>query len=61
VLDIRDPFRPREVAYFVPSPGAVTNNVEIDARGYVYIVDREGLGLHILALTGEARAAANLQ
>ena len=35
-----------------------TNNVEVDDRGYVYIVDRAGTGLHILELTGEARAAA---
>jgi len=35
-----------------------TNNVEVDSRGYIYIVDRGKLGLHILALTGEARRAA---
>jgi hypothetical protein len=37
-----------------------TNNVEVDDRGYVYIVDRANTGLHILELTGEARKAANL-
>jgi hypothetical protein len=37
-----------------------TNNVEIDDRGYIYIVDRAGTGLHILQLTGPARALANL-
>ena len=37
-----------------------TNNVETDARGYVYIVDRANTGLHILELTGEARAIAGL-
>ena len=58
-VDIRDPFRPREVAHFIPAGGAVTNNVEVDDRGLVYIVDRGGLGLHILELTGEARAIAN--
>ena len=36
-----------------------TNNVEVDDRGYVYIVDRANTGLHILQLTGEARKAAN--
>jgi len=37
-----------------------TNNVELDERGYVYIVDRANTGMHILQLTGEARRAANL-
>ena len=36
-----------------------TNNVEVDERGYVYIVDRANTGLHNLELTGEARKAAN--
>jgi len=36
-----------------------TNNVEVDDRGLVYIVDRANNGMHILALTGVARAAAN--
>lgn len=30
-----------------------TNNVEVDDRGYVYIVDRANTGLHILRPTGE--------
>jgi len=46
VLDVRD-------------PSIQTNNVEVDARGYVYIVDRANTGLHMLELTGEARKAAN--
>ena len=33
-----------------------TNNVEVDERGYIYIVDRSGTGMHILELTGDARA-----
>jgi hypothetical protein len=36
-----------------------TNNVEVDERGYIYIVDRANTGLHILELTGPARAIAN--
>jgi hypothetical protein len=36
-----------------------TNNVEVDDRGYIYIVDRANNGMHILELTGPARAAAN--
>ena len=38
-----------------------TNNVEVDDRGYIYIVDRANTGMHILELTGEARRVANLQ
>ena len=35
-----------------------TNNVEVDDRGYIYIVDRANTGMHILELTGAARAIA---
>ncbi|MGB8324714.1 MAG: hypothetical protein WCE52_17280 [Candidatus Acidiferrum sp.] len=31
-----------------------TNNVEVDDRGYIYIVDRAGTGLHILKLSRPA-------
>ena len=78
-LDIRDPYHPKEVGYFIPSITAATdkrcvtvdgkdrckvaiqtNNVETDERGYIYIVDRANTGLHILELTGAARAVAGL-
>jgi hypothetical protein len=36
-----------------------TNNVEVDDRGYIYIVDRANTGMHILQLTGDARKIAN--
>jgi hypothetical protein len=76
-IDVRDPFRPREVGYFIPAITESTdkrcikvdgqdrckvaiqsNNVEVDERGYIYVVDRANTGLHILDLTGEARAIA---
>ena len=37
-----------------------SNNVETDDRGYIYVVDRANTGMHILELTGEARAIAGL-
>jgi hypothetical protein len=84
-LDVRDPFSPKEIAYFIPgmtsntvvleTPAGQaaklpytdaatrraiqTNNVEVDERGYIYIVDRANTGMHILELTGPARALAN--
>jgi LVIVD repeat len=36
-----------------------TNNVEVDDRGYIYAVDRADTGMHILELSGAARAIAN--
>jgi hypothetical protein len=36
-----------------------TNNVEVDDRGFIYMTDRNKTGMHILELTGTARAVAN--
>ena len=85
-LDVRDPFSPKEVGYYLPATtrntvvletpasgqGAKlafteasqkrviqTNNVDVDDRGYIYIVDRANTGMHILELTGAARALAD--
>ncbi len=72
VFDIRDPFDPEEVAYFIPAPNEntilncnpsgsrcrvviQTNNVEVDDRGFIYLADRAGTGMHIVRLTGHAR------
>ncbi|HUG38788.1 MAG TPA: hypothetical protein VML54_17650 [Candidatus Limnocylindrales bacterium] len=33
-----------------------TNNVEVDDRGLIYLADRADTGLHIVELTGAARA-----
>ena len=76
-IDIRDPYSPKEVGYFIPAITEETdkrcikidgkdrckiaiqsNNVETDDRGYIYVVDRANTGMHILELTGEARAVA---
>ena len=37
-----------------------SNNVETDERGFIYVVDRANTGLHILEMTGPARAIAGL-
>jgi hypothetical protein len=80
VLDVRNPYQPKEVAYFIPPISKATtqrcrtvdgkrvcsnatiqsNNAETDDRGYIYLADRSNTGLHILELTGEARAIAGL-
>jgi hypothetical protein len=78
-IDVRDPYSPKEVGYFIPAITAATdkrcirvdgeqrckvaiqsNNVETDDRGHIYVVDRANTGMHILELTGEARAAVGL-
>lgn len=66
IWDIREPQAPREVGFYVPeanantdSDGYMTNNVEIDNRGYVYVVDRNGAGMEILDLTGCAKQIAD--
>jgi hypothetical protein len=38
-----------------------SNNVEVDDRGYIYVVDRADTGLHILELTGPARSVASFR
>src|SRR5229473_2095444 len=60
--DIREPQAPVEVGFYVPesnantSPdGYMTNNVEVDNRGYVVVVDRNGAGMDIIELHGKAK------
>ena len=57
-FDVSNPFRPEEVAYYVPaapkgsSAGAVQiNDVFVDERGIVYAVDRLIGGVYILEMT----------
>jgi hypothetical protein len=46
ILDIADPFQPREVAYYEPEAPegfdrASSNDVTIDSRGIIYLIDRQ--------------------
>ena len=62
--DIREPQAPVEVGFYVPvananttqPDGYMTNNVEVDNRGFIYATDRNGSGLDILELEGTAKA-----
>ncbi len=65
IWDIREPQAPEEVGFYVPvanqnttATGYMTNNVEVDNRGFVYVVDRNGSGLDILRVTGRAKRVA---
>jgi hypothetical protein len=56
VVDLADPTLPRAVGAYVPAPlpGQVapqSNDVEVDERGIVYLLDRNR-GLHILEFGG---------
>jgi len=55
IVDISKPHAPREVAHFLPEPPqghprVSSNDVEVDDRGLLYLIDR-GRGLHILERT----------
>jgi hypothetical protein len=52
LVDIADPFRPREVGFFKPDPPpgcarASSNDVTVDARGIIYLTDRQR-GVHLV-------------
>jgi len=55
IVDIADPRAPREVGHFIPEPASgqaapQTNDVDVDARGLVFIVDRYS-GFDVLQLS----------
>jgi hypothetical protein len=61
-FDIREPQTPVEVGFYVPESNALTepdgymtNNLEVDDRGYILAVDRNGAGLDVIELRGKAK------
>jgi hypothetical protein len=56
VIDIADPMAPREVGYFIPDPvggrpAPQSNDVMLDQRGLIYMVDRH-VGFDVLEFAG---------
>lgn len=52
VVDVSDPYRPREAAHFLPDPPegsdrVCANDVTVDSRGLIYLLDR-ARGFHVL-------------
>ena len=56
IIDVADPLSPREVGHFIPPPAAgrpapQSNDVALDERGLIYMVDRH-VGFDILEYDG---------
>ena len=54
VVDIADPFSPKEVAHYIPAApdgnlSPQSNDVDVDENGVIYLLDRNR-GLEILKL-----------
>jgi hypothetical protein len=61
VIDISNPYRPEEVAHYVPRPAkgfasAQTNDVFVDPKGLIYLIDRDN-GLDIVKLDRGVKGA----
>lgn len=62
VLDVADPARPTEIAWFVPDPpvgrpAIQLNDVLVGPDGLIYVTDRFAGGLYLLELDSAAEAA----
>ena len=58
IVDVADPMAPREVGHFIPEPAGgrpapQSNDVVLDARGLIYMVDRH-VGFDVLEFGGTA-------
>jgi hypothetical protein len=56
IIDVADPFAPREVGHFIPEPvggraAPQSNDVALDDRGLIYVVDRY-VGFDVLEFQG---------
>ncbi|GAB4392868.1 MAG: hypothetical protein Tsb0032_10120 [Kiloniellaceae bacterium] len=56
VIDVSDPFAPKEAGHFIPEPlgdepSPQSNDVDVDERGLIYLLDRNR-GFEILEMTG---------
>jgi hypothetical protein len=56
IVDVSDPWGPREVGYFIPEPVGgrsvpQSNDVVLDQRGLIYVVDRY-VGFDVLEFDG---------
>src|SRR6185369_11692740 len=56
IIDVADPYAPREVGHFIPEPvggraAPQSNDVMLDQRGLIYMVDRH-VGFDVLEYTG---------
>ncbi|MBI2586625.1 MAG: RNA polymerase subunit sigma-70 [Rhodospirillales bacterium] len=56
IIDIADPFKPKEIAHYIPEPingepSPQSNDVDVDGDGLIYVLDRNA-GFDILEMTG---------